>query len=138
MSEVVLHVLLIEDDEVDFVGLRRAFDLIGVDCNLRVAQTGEDGWTALCDIASASERMPIVLLDINLPGQSGLETLKLIRQSSLTKDTRVIVWSNIRNPEEEETAYELEIEGFLLKSDPKSSYVKVASMLKEYWLIDNR
>ena len=140
MTETKLKVLLIEDDETDYIGLQRAFKTLAIDCDLHLAKSGEDGWKDLVAIASSSHKLPVVLLDINLPGQSGLETLQLIRTSPLTKDTRVIVWSNIRDQNEVDAANDLDIEGFLLKSTTGSPtlgtcYVKAATMLNEYWRI---
>lgn len=135
-----LSVLLIEDDEVDVIGLQRAFELAGIKCRLDIAKTGEAGLELLRRYASQSPpaRLPIVLLDVNLPGENGLNTLKSIREQQAIRDVRVFVWSNVRSQRDVDIASKLDIEGFLLKSELGSTYVHAATMLHDYWKLDNQ
>src|SRR5919197_2544808 len=76
-------VLIVEDDPA-----LREFLRVALDRNFRFAETG-DGIEAV-ELARAI-RPDIVLLDVMLPGQSGLDALRSIRADDELKDTRVIV-----------------------------------------------
>ncbi len=67
------QILIVEDEALLAKSLRRALTVHGHDC--AIAGSAEEGFTLL-------EQMPtdLVLLDIQLPGMSGLEAIKRIRQ----------------------------------------------------------
>jgi DNA-binding response OmpR family regulator len=87
-------VLICEDDPA-----LREFLRIALDADFRFAETG-DGLEA---VELARKIHPdVVLLDVMLPGQSGLEALRLIRADDDLKDTRVLVmtaFSDVRPSE---------------------------------------
>lgn len=133
-----LRVLLIEDDETEVFSLKKAFDLLGIEGTILVAETGEKGLEMLNNMAFERhhERLPILVLDINLPGVSGLKTLEIIRSTPLIKDIRVFVWTGSGDQGAQIEAEKLDVEGFLFKSDPNGTYAKTAAMLNDYWKID--
>jgi len=138
MSTETLRILLIDDSETEVIGLKRAFDLLGIDGTILTAGTGEVGIEILKRMAveQSEIRPPIVLLDINLPGADGLETLEIIRATPLIKDVRVFVWSGMGGQQERDAANKLDIEGFLLKTSADVTYAKAAAMLNDYWKSD--
>jgi two-component system response regulator MtrA len=89
-------VLICEDDPA-----LREFLRVALDGNYRFAETG-DGLEA---VKVAREIRPdIVLLDVMLPGQSGLDALRQIRADDALKDTPVIVmtaFSDVRSSDVE-------------------------------------
>lgn len=133
-----LRVLLIEDDDTEVFNLKKAFDLLGIEGEIFVAETGEKGLEMLNDMAFERhhERLPILVLDINLPGVSGLKTLEIIRSTPLIKDIRVFVWTGSDDQSTQLAAERLDVEGFLVKSAPNGTYAKTAAMLNDYWRID--
>lgn len=135
MDTEKLNVLLIEDDQTDVIGLKRAFDLLGIEGEVMVAETGERGIELLDHFARKHYRkkLPIIMLDINLPGAGGIETLEIIRSTPHINRVPVFMWSEVANAEIQDAASKLDIEGFLIKSAPGSTYAKAAAMMKEYW-----
>ena len=56
-----------------------------------------------------------VLLDLILPEQDGFETLKQIRERD--KNVKILVLSNLGQPEDQERVAEYNIEGYYVKAD---------------------
>lgn len=133
-----LRVLLIEDDDTEAFSLKKAFDLLGIEGTILVAETGEKGLEMLNNMAFERhhERLPLLVLDVNLPGVSGLKTLEIIRSTPLIKDIRVFVWTGSVDQGAQLAAEKLDVEGFLVKSHLSGTYAKTAAMLNDYWKID--
>jgi len=76
-------VLICEDDPA-----LREFLVVALDGNFRFAET-DNGLEAV--ELTRTLRPDVVLLDVMLPGQSGLEAIRMIRADAELKDTRVVV-----------------------------------------------
>ena len=60
------RILLVEDDAVDVVTVRRAFEDNGIDIELFVRSDGQEALTALRSGAVPTRRL-LILLDLNMP-----------------------------------------------------------------------
>src|ERR1019366_4519858 len=78
MSDRVLNILLVEDDEVDVMNVRRAFERNNVSNPLFVAGNGLAGLAVLRGDQMPKERR-LVLLDLNMPKMNGIEFLHALR-----------------------------------------------------------
>ena len=96
--EKMLNILLVEDDQVDVMNVKRAFDKNRIGNPLYVA---EDGIRAL-EILRSTE-MPrdrrIVLLDLNMPRMNGIEFLKALREDPALHMTPVVVLTTSTSPD---------------------------------------
>lgn len=112
-------VLVVEDERSDLFSLERAFRQVGQEFVLQVVETGEEAVHYLEGKEPYSDRaqypLPIlIILDLRLPGMSGLDLLKWIRQQSLFKKLPIIAltaYGNRNLPR----AYELGLDFYLLK-----------------------
>ncbi len=79
-----------------------------------------------------SDKPDLVLLDLVLPEEDGFGVLERIKQDPSTKDTRVVVFSNLSQEEDKEKARKLGAEGFVTKSDftPQEIVEEVKKYLK--------
>ena len=59
----------------------------------------------------------IILLDLILPGISGLDVLKKIKENGNTKNTPVIVFSNLSEEKDIQKAKEIGARDFMVKSN---------------------
>ena len=79
-------ILIIEDEEDIAEGLN--YNLKRNNFRVEIAQSGEKGLR----LASDEERPPnLILLDIMLPGMSGMELCRRLRKDALTKDIPIIM-----------------------------------------------
>ncbi len=91
--------ILIIDDEKDYLEtLTERLKLRGFDCLM--ALDGESGLKVL-----AAEKPKLVLLDLKMPGLSGLEVLKIIREQY--PQTRVIIITGHGSEKEKKLCLEL-------------------------------
>lgn len=126
-------VLVVEDERSDLFSLERAFRQVGQEFVLQVVETGEEAVHYLEGKEPYSDRaqypLPIlIILDLRLPGMSGLDLLKWIRQQSLFKELPIIAltaYGNRNLPR----AYELGLDFYLLKPAEANSLAEVLQAL---------
>lgn len=113
-------VLLVEDNPDDVALLRRALDRTGHALPLQVAVDGPEAVDYLSERGPFADRThhprpSLVLLDVKLPRQSGLEVLAWIRQQPSLSDLRVFMLTSSMEPSDVRTAYALGAELYLVK-----------------------
>lgn len=123
------RVLLVEDSEDDILVVRRAFERLRLPHDLVVQQTGE---AAVEYLASASPGPVLILLDLNLPGLSGLEVLRRLRQQG--RLTPVTVLSASAQDADVTEAYRLGANHYLVKPLQFEEFAALLRRWSEYWL----
>lgn len=105
---------LVEDDDNFALLLRRAFRKAGVpDGNVRRYRDGE---RALADLLTVSSVRPsVVLLDLDLPGMSGLSLLTRIRSCGPLADLPAFILSGREDPDPMSSATALRVGGYWVK-----------------------
>ncbi|RKH16113.1 response regulator [Corallococcus praedator] len=133
-SDKTLNILLIEDDEVDVMNVRRAFSKNHIANPLYVASNGLEGLEALRN-GTVPEGRRLVLLDLNLPKMNGIEFLRALRADPLLRTTSVVVLTTSANERDKIDAYDLNVAGYLLKPVTFLSFVEVMATLNKYWTL---
>ncbi len=90
--------------------------------------TAENGFNSL---SLAVDNQPdLILLDIMMPNMDGFETLSVIREQT-SLDTKIVIFSNIKNKAHIEKAKALWADDYLVKADytPWEVLKKVSSMI---------
>jgi CheY-like chemotaxis protein len=126
-------VLVVEDERSDLFSLERAFRQIGSGFALQVVETGQEAVCYLEGKEPYSDRtqypLPVLLiLDLRLPGMSGLDLLKWIRQQPLFKELPIIAFTAYGN-RDLPRAYELGLDFYLLKPAEANSLAEVLQAL---------
>lgn len=107
----------IEDGAEDAFLLVQLFDRCGI-ADLPVYHTGEAALEALETFASAdgAQTMPAaIFIDVSLPGLSGFEVLKWVRQNPRLRSTVVILLSGTDEPRNLGKAKQLGADCFMVK-----------------------
>lgn len=95
-----MKVLLIEDELADILLFRRAVEQSHLNWTVQVLR---DASSVLTNMAGLSKNRPdFILLDINLPGTSGLELLPRLRRNC--PDTPILILSTSQSPHDLEAA----------------------------------
>ncbi len=127
-------VLYAEDDPNDAFFMRRAFREAGIP-NLLVVEDGRAVVDYLCGRAPFQDPVTcppptLVLLDINMPRLSGLETLAWIRGHPVFIETPVVILTSSSHPKDISRAYETGATAFFLKPGGATALVDVAKALR--------
>jgi CheY-like chemotaxis protein len=134
MAEKMLNILLVEDDQVDVMNVKRAFDKNRIANPLFVAGNGVEALELL-----RSKRVPdarrIVLLDLNMPRMNGLEFLRELRADPELQSTVVVVLTTSNDERDKIEAYNLNVAGYLLKPVTFVNFVEVMAALNKYWTL---
>ena len=111
----VVNILLVEDDHLDIIDMKRTLDKMHILNNLVVAKNGEDAIQILNDKASSTEAIPdIALIDINMPKMNGLEFLSAVRKMEAWKDLKCFIITT-SDEKVRTAAKELGISGYIVK-----------------------
>jgi CheY-like chemotaxis protein len=134
MAEKMLNILLVEDDQVDVMNVKRAFEKNRIANPLFVAGNGVEALELL-----QSGRIPgarrIVLLDLNMPRMNGLEFLRELRAHPELQSTVVVVLTTSNDERDKIEAYNLNVAGYLLKPVTFVNFVEVMATLNKYWTL---
>ncbi|HSU56706.1 MAG TPA: response regulator [Candidatus Dormibacteraeota bacterium] len=134
-----LCVLQVEDTEEDVVLLRYAFQQAGIQSVLRAVPHGEAAMDYILGKGDFYDReafpLPaLILLDLKLPGMSGLELLGWVRSSSPIRMVPVIVLSSSSHRTDVESAYERCANAFVTKPSGIDELTELVEGLKIFWL----
>ena len=108
-SEPKAGILLVDDNPANLLSLRAILDDLGH--NLVEARSGEEALRRV-----QSDEFAVILLDVLMPGISGFETAKLIRENDRSRHTPIIFLTagDIDRPQLEQ-GYALGAVDFLVK-----------------------
>ena len=112
----VVNILLVEDDNLDIMDVKRTLDKMHILNNMTVARNGEDALQILNNKKRSAETNPdIVLIDINMPKMNGLEFLREIRKMDAWKDLKCFMITTSDEKVDRMAAKELGISGYIVK-----------------------
>jgi len=129
-----LNILLVDDDEVDVMTVKRAFAKANIANQVFVATDGIAALELLRADDSPSARR-LVLLDLNMPRMNGIEFLREIRADPALQSLTVVVLTTSNEDRDRVEAYQLNVAGYLLKPVTFHSFADVMSTLNKYWTL---
>jgi CheY-like chemotaxis protein len=133
-------VILLAEDEEDYVLLiEKAFREAKIQNPFYVVSTGMELMAYLKGEGKYANRdeypLPdLLMLDIKLPGFTGLECLGWLRSQPGLSGLRVLILTSSDHMKDVNDAYRLGANSFLLKPYDFSDLVHLAKMIQEYWL----
>jgi CheY-like chemotaxis protein len=134
LSNPVLNILLVEDDEVDVMNVKRAFEKNHITNPLFVAGNGLEALEKLRNGEVPQDRR-IVLLDLNMPRMNGIEFLRQLRSDPALAATPVIVLTTSNNEHDKIEAYNLNVAGYLVKPVTFAEFSELMVTLNKYWTL---
>jgi CheY-like chemotaxis protein len=132
-----MNILLIEDDEVDCMAMRRALRDSAINSKVVEASNGIEAMEILhADEADSALPSPLlILLDINMPMMNGHEFLHKLRHEETNPEIRdavVFILTTSKAEEDRTQAYKEHVAGYIVKPDYALGLSKVVKMLKAY------
>ena len=130
----VLHILLVEDDEVDVMNVKRAFEKNKILNPLYVASNGLEALSMLRE-GKVPQARRLVLLDLNMPGMGGIEFLRELRADPRLRLTPVVVLTTSGDEKDRIDAYDFHVAGYLRKPVEFPNFMELTAALNKYWTL---
>jgi len=126
------RILLVEDDETDIMFVKRFIKSHKLNINVVVARDGIEALEILtgAETHSPLEKPYIVITDINMPGMSGHELIKSLRETPSLKRSVIFVLTSSLLKSDIQLAYDLNIAGYFVKDD--DGIADCISLLTQY------
>ena len=134
MDDRVINILLVEDDEVDIMTVKRAFAKANITNPLFIAHNGLEALEILRKDDLPPKRR-LILLDVNMPKMNGIEFLRAVRQDPELAGLSVVVLTTSNEERDKVDAYKLNVAGYLLKPVTFINFVELTSALNKYWTL---
>lgn len=132
-------ILMAEDDPDDRELIRDVFAESGLQNELRFVESGEELMDYLRHrnryAEPASAPAPgLILLDLNMPGMGGRESLEHIKNDPELRHIPVVVLTTSRAEEDVVQSYRHGASSYITKPATFSELVRMARNLQRYWL----
>ncbi|MFZ5354671.1 MAG: response regulator [Bacillota bacterium] len=124
-------ILLVEDDMVDVMTVKRAIRDVSIPNVLAVAGNGEEALEYLKN--SENEKPGLILLDLNMPRMNGIEFLSIIKQNEELKMIPVIVLTTSNQERDIVESFKLSVAGYMLKPVDYKEFINVMKNIDSYW-----
>jgi len=112
----IIHILLVEDDNLDAMDLKRSLDKIGLLYMLEIAKNGEEAIRILeRKHTEAGAATDLIILDLNMPKMNGFEFLQILRGDERWRDTKVFVLTTSSENEDRRAVSGYGISGYIVK-----------------------
>jgi CheY-like chemotaxis protein len=113
----VVSILLVEDDQLDVINMKRTLDKMKLIYTLHVARNGEEGIEFLKNQAETSpDLLPdCILIDINMPKMNGLEFLNIVRTTDQWKHLKCFMITTSEEQVDKDAAKSLGVSGYIVK-----------------------
>ncbi len=134
-----VHILLVEDDEIDVMSVRRALARNRLSNPLHVAGNGLEALEMLRGHrpdAILPQLRRFVLLDLNMPRMGGVEFLKRLRADPELRETQVIVLTTSDEERDRTEVHNLNVAGYLLKPMSSEALMKIVGRMEDECLMN--
>jgi CheY-like chemotaxis protein len=127
-----LNIVIVDDDEIDVMNVKRAFEKANICSDVFVASDGVEGLELLRS-GSVPKQRRMVLLDINMPRMNGIEFLRELRADPSLSATPVVVFTTSNDERDVSEAYRHHVAGYMLKPVSFDSVIELMKAVDSYW-----
>ena len=141
-SNMIKAILLVEDDPNDVFFFKHSVQKAGIFNPVLVASDGREALDCLEGAGRFADRekypVPcLVVLDLKLPGLSGLEFLRYLREKPELRKLIVVVLTSSLSGADIAQAYELGANAYLVKPSDPDQLTRIVQAIKDFWLTHN-
>jgi CheY-like chemotaxis protein len=137
MTARTVTILLVDDDKVDAMAVKRSFRELKIGNPIIEAHNGIEALQLLRG-ENGHEKVPeplLILLDLNMPRMGGIEFLEELRRDPLLCSALVFVMTTSAAEEDRRLAYLKNVAGYMLKNSLGQSFLEAIGMLEHYWRV---
>jgi chemotaxis family two-component system response regulator Rcp1 len=128
-----VSILIVDDDEEDVLLIKRCLGNSDCDFLVHTEPTGDEALAYLERLAESSNRPDVVLLDLNMPGKSGHETLEQIRNDPNLGFLPVVILTTSDQPSDMALAFENHAQCFATKPTSLEEYSRLVDKIFTFW-----
>jgi CheY-like chemotaxis protein len=133
MKSTCKAILLVEDDDVDAMTVRRALKELHVVNPLVQVENGE---AALNYLREPGQILPcIILLDLNMPVMGGIEFLQVVKQDAALRRIPVVVLTTSEEQQDKVASFDLGVAGYIRKPVDYQQFVEAVRKIDAYWTL---
>lgn len=126
------EILLVEDSPTDVLLTREALADVRLVNTMHVVPRGEEALAWLYD--PARRRPDLMLLDLNLPGMSGLEVLARVKEDVSLRKMPVVVLTTSSADDDVDEAYRHYANAFVRKPVRFEEFIRAVGEIGDFWL----
>jgi chemotaxis family two-component system response regulator Rcp1 len=135
MSEPTPLVVSVEDNPADVRLIEEGVAAVDQDIDFRVYNNGRNAIEQLTgDGGVPAESVQLVLLDLNIPGKSGLEILRYLRKDPELDAVPVLTVSSSENPDDIRRIYEASANAYLAKPTDPDEFIQMITAAVRFWM----
>lgn len=125
-------IVIVDDDADDREIIRDAFESSIQEQDYVFIENGDRLLEYLQD--SGEHKPSLIMLDLNMPGKDGRETLKEIKSSQQYQEIPTIVFTTSSSHRDKQNVYELGANCFVTKPDTFNKLVELTGCISRLWL----
>jgi CheY-like chemotaxis protein len=127
----VKPILLVEDDTVDAMSVKRAFEHLHIKNQLVLVTNGEEALEYLRNKDNAKPQ--IVLLDLNMPRMNGIEFMKIAKADNDLKKIPVVILTTSKAEQDRVETFNLGAAGYVMKPMDHEDFIGMMDKIHQYW-----
>jgi len=124
-------VLVVEDSDEDIEAIARAIGRSHPEVRLEFLRSGTGVLPRLNDTGQA--RPGLVLLDLNMPGEGGLDVIRRVRADAVFEALRLVVFTSSENQAEAAACYAAGADSYIYKPINFALFQSVLAQTLDYW-----
>lgn len=126
-------ILLVEDDRLDAMIVKRALNDLKVTNELVHAANGQE---ALEYLTNERNKKPcLVLLDLNMPKTNGVDFLRIVKKDESLKKIPVVVLTASTEEQNVIATFKLGVAGYIVKPMDYMKFVEAIKTVTLYWTL---
>jgi len=134
MTQQRIHLLLVEDDDLDVMNVHRALSQAPEIASITVARDGIEALKLLRSGGLGLERL-VIVLDLRMPRMSGLDLLRELRSDPRLKRVPNVILTTSDDPHDRDAAFCLGAAGYFVKPGAPSRFRQIMDAMRGYWSV---
>ncbi|MFP5381646.1 MAG: response regulator [Gammaproteobacteria bacterium] len=136
MKNPAKPILLVEDDQIDMMTVKRALTELHVTNRVAHVENGDEALAYLND--PANDRPCLILLDLNMPVMGGIEFLRVVRDMNADPQIKripVVVLTTSEEQQDKVESFNMGVAGYIRKPVDYQRFVETMRTINAYWTV---
>ncbi len=124
-------IMLVEDDKIDAMTVKRALKELKVVNELVHSVNGEE---ALEYLRNENNKKPcVIMLDLNMPKMNGIEFLEIVKKDETLKKLPIVILTTSKDEQDVVGSFNYSVAGYIVKPVDYKNFVEAIRTIDLYW-----